>query len=135
MKRYPHLNCSFASSIACYDIYRKYSFINTPSIFDPPHKRVSEATLFFKRSFWEDRKFPNNINIGEGEGFIEGRYVECLEVDWRGSIISLLHTSNISGKRTLGNNYQSQDEPNGNHFMNDEWGMNEEFAKLLEERL
>jgi len=128
LKEQPDKQCSYASSIACYDIYRKFSFINTPSLFDPPHKRISEATLFFKKDFWMDRGFPNDIEKGEGENFIEGRYKRCLEIDWVGTIISLIHTNNISQK------FEPSDEPNGNHFNNNEWGMNEEFIKLLEER-
>ena len=49
--------CSYASTIACYNLFKRVSFINSPNVYDLPHKRVSEATLFFKRSFWDERGF------------------------------------------------------------------------------
>lgn len=120
-------DCAFCSSIACYDIRRKASIINTPSIFDPPQKRVSEATLFFKRSFWEEKRFSPADNGGaEGEDFIGGRYHQCVEVDWRGVIISIIHGDNISTRKI------PFAEPNGNHFVNDEWGFTQEALDILE---
>jgi len=119
-------DCTYASTIACYNIYKNVSFINSPFIFDLPQKRVSEATLFFKRGFWLERGFPNRKHLGEGEEFIEGRYNRCKELDWVGIIISLLHTNNISGKSDTTNT------SNGNHWINDTWGFTPEFLKLLE---
>jgi hypothetical protein len=119
-------DCSYSSAIACYNIIRGISFINTPPLYDPPHKRVSEATLFFKRGFWLERGFPTQKTLGEGEEFIEGRYQKCKELDWLGTIISLIHTDNISRKT------HSMNEPNGNHWKNESWGLTENFIKLLE---
>jgi hypothetical protein len=119
-------HCSYSSSIACYNWITSNSFINSPNIKDPPHKRVSEATLFFKRSFWMDRGFPTEPKLGEGEGFIEGRYHQCRELDWVGIIISLIHSDNVSHKT------QPLQLTNGNHFINNTWGMSENFIKLLE---
>ena len=119
-------DCSYSSAIACYNIVKCISFINTPPLYDPPHKRVSEATLFFKRGFWLERGFPTQKTLGEGEEFIEGRYQKCKELDWLGSIISLIHTDNISRKT------DSISEPNGNHWKNETWGFSEAFIKLLE---
>ena len=119
-------DCSYSSTIACYNWMKGVSFINSPNIFDHPHRRVSEATLFFKRSFWMERGFPNEPKLGEGEGFIEGRYNQCHELDWVDIIISLIHSDNISQKT------QPLQLPNGNHFLNNTWGMTENFIKLLE---
>jgi len=119
-------DCSYCSTIACYNIYKNVSFINTPSIYDRPDKRVSEATLFFKRGFWLERGFPIQKQLGEGEEFIQDRYNKCKELDWTGIIISLLHFKNISGK------IDSVNGSNGNHWKNDSWGFTEDFLKLLE---
>ena len=118
--------CTYASTIACYNWMKGVSFINSPNIYDHPHMRVSEATLFFKRSFWLNRGFPSEPKLGEGEGFIDGRYDQCHEVDWVGIIISLIHTDNVSRK------IQPLQSPNGNHFINNTWGMSQDFIKLLE---
>jgi len=119
-------DCSFCSTIACYNLYEGISFINSPHTYDPPHKRVSEATLFFRREFWVNCGFPTDCQVGEGEAFIEGRYDKCRELDWQGIIIALIHSTNISNKK------QPLHTPNGNHFINPSWGMTDEFVKLLE---
>ena len=120
-------DCSYCSTISCFNVLIGSSFLNTPPLIDPPYKRVSEATLFFKKSFWQDRKFPSEILRGEGEEFIKDRYNQCIEVDWKGIIVSLQHKNNISGR------FIPSIEPNGNHFLNNEWGMTADFAKLLSE--
>ena len=118
-------SCSYCSAIACYDIYRKNSFINCPNIFDAYYNRVSEATLFFKKQFWVKRRFTEDGRLGEGIEFIKGRYQECIEVDWIGCIISLIHGSNVSQKK------QPTQEPNGCHFINDDYGLTEEFLNII----
>lgn len=102
--------CTYASTIACYDIHANVSFINSPNIYDPPHERVSEATLFFKHTFWDARQFPEDVSRGEGSSFIQGRYTQCCEIDWLPIIVSLLHGTNISHKT------QPLKEANGCHF-------------------
>jgi len=119
-------DCSFCSTIACYNMYEGISFINSPHTYDPPHKRVSEATLFFRREFWTNHGFGADCQVGEGDAFIEGRYDACRELDWQGIIIALIHSTNISNKK------QPVQTPNGNHFINPVWGMTDAFIKLLE---
>lgn len=121
-----HFDCSFCSTIACYNIYEGISFLNSPHTYDKPQKRVSEATLFFRRAFWDQRGFPVDCETGEGEAFIEGRYDRCCELDWQGIIVALIHGKNMTDKK------QPVSIPNGNHFMNADWGMTAEFVKLLE---
>jgi glycosyltransferase involved in cell wall biosynthesis len=114
--------CTYASTIACYDIHANVSFINTPNIYDPPHERVSEATLFFKHTFWDARQFPEDVSRGEGSRFIQDRYTQCREIDWMPIIVSLLHGTNISHKT------QPLKEANGCHFK-----MDAEFIQKLKE--
>jgi hypothetical protein len=112
--------CTYASTIACYDIHANVSFINSPNIYDPPHERVSEATLFFKHTFWEAKQFPQDVSLGEGSSFIQGRYTQCCEIDWVSAIVSLQHGTNISHKT------QPLKEANGCHFK-----MDVEFVQCL----
>jgi hypothetical protein len=125
LKTIGRYECSYCSSIACYDIYRKNSFINCPNIFETYYNRVSEATLFFKKQFWYKKRFIEDGSLGEGREFIKGRYQQCIELDWKGCIISLIHGSNVSQKK------QPLQDPNGCHFLNDEWGMTEEFLNII----
>lgn len=102
--------CVTCTTIACFHINKLISMINVP-----PHKmsfseRISEATLCFYKDFWQQRKFPDTVHVGEAEKFLKGRVDDCYEISWEGIIISLMHNRNISGKITMG------DSPNGCHY-------------------
>lgn len=127
--RYAYLHfygksCSYCSSIGCFHIGKIISSINVPPIQYAPHQRSSEATLCFKKSFWEKQPFtdPNETNKqgDEGQFFLAGRYEECVELPWREIIVSLLHSGNVSNRVTIGN------EPNGCHF-----GLSDDLFKWL----
>ncbi|GAG35379.1 unnamed protein product, partial [marine sediment metagenome] len=103
--------CCYSTSIGCFHIDKLISTINVPPMEHSPEKRVSEATMMFKTSFWETNKFNNMNNGNEGESFIKGRYSQCVEVPWRQTIVSLLHNNNTSNRvKNIGT------EPNGCHF-------------------
>ena len=103
-------DCVFCSSIGCFHINKYISIMNVPPHQDAFHERVSEATLCFKKSFWNKKKFLNDCNGSEGAYFIKDRYSECLELEPEEIIVSLLHSSNTSTKDLV------IDEPNGCHF-------------------
>lgn len=102
--------CVTCTTFACFHINKLISMINVP-----PHRlsfgeRISEATLCFYKSFWEERPFRGSCHIGEAKDFLEDRADETHEISWEGIIVSLLHNRNVSGKVTMG------DTPNGCHF-------------------
>lgn len=103
-------NCCYCTTIGCFHIKKLISHINVPPIQYNPEDRVSEASLFFKKSFWKNRKFDSQDSYCEGKNFIKNRYNECLEVSYKDIFFSLLHENNTSNKITLG------DKPNGCHF-------------------
>jgi hypothetical protein len=86
------------------------------------HERVSEATLCFTRKFWEDRQF-SDIQVAEGETFIQGREQACREVSPQEVIVSLVHSKNTSSRRI-----PEITDPNGCHF-----GFKEELFALVSE--
>ena len=113
--------CCYSTSIGCFHIEKLISTINVPPMEHSPEKRVSEATMMFQKSFWENRKFDSLSNGSEGGSFIKDRYVECVEVPWRQSIISLLHDKNTSNRvKNIGS------EPNGCHF-----GLSDELFSFI----
>jgi hypothetical protein len=113
--------CSFCTTIPCYDIVKFVSFMNVPPITLGMSERVSEATLCFTRKFWEDRKFPD-IQIGEGNAFIQGREQMCREISPQDVIVSLMHTLNSSSRKT------PEVDSNGSHY-----GFNEKLFTLITE--
>jgi hypothetical protein len=118
----PKKDCVFCTTIPCYDICKYSSFVNVPPSTLPMHQRVSEASLCFTRSFWEEKNFPD-IQIAESEAFIQGREQACREISPQEVIVSLVHTKNTSSRRI-----PEISEPNGCHF-----GFKDDLFKLISE--
>jgi hypothetical protein len=104
-----------------YDIPRYISAINVPPLTLSPCERVSEATLFFKRAFWETRRFPDTISVAEGEEFLRGREGSGVEIPPDGVIVSFLHGKNFTSRRVPENK-----EPNGCHY-----GFSDEYFTMI----
>lgn len=101
----------YCSTLPMYDIPKYISAINVPPLNLAPCKRVSEASMCFKRSFWEERKFPNDISVAEGEAFLQGRENDTMEIPPEGVIVSFLHGKNSTSRRV-----PEQKEANGCHY-------------------
>lgn len=87
------------TTIACYDLLRGVSAVNTPPWGLPLSQRISEATLCFYKKWWEDRHFSFKQDIAEGEEFIKGREHEFLEIPPQQIIVAFSHKKNVSGRR------------------------------------
>ena len=118
----PRKQCLFSTTIPCYEIHEKKSFMNVPPITLPMCERVSEATLCFTRKFWEERKFPNK-QIAEGDAFIRGREHMCREMSPQDIIVSLCHKKTTSSRKP-----PQGMEQNGCHF-----GFADELFTLVSE--
>ncbi len=86
------------TTIACYDLLKGTSAVNTPPWSLPLCKRVSEATLTFKKSWWEGGPFPE-VNIAEGEGFLSRWESDVLELPPQQIIVAMSHDKNQSSRR------------------------------------
>jgi hypothetical protein len=86
------------STIACYDLVKGVSAVNTPPWELGPSQRISEATLTFYKSFWEQRKFPQ-VNIAEGEEFLRGRESSLIDMPPQQILVAFSHQGNSSGRR------------------------------------
>ncbi len=106
----PRKECLFSTTIPCYEIHEKKSFMNVPPITLPMSQRVSEATLCFTRKFWEERKFPDK-QIAEGDAFVHGREQMCREMSPQDVIVSLCHKKTTSSRKPPANM-----EQNGCHY-------------------
>ena len=91
-------DCIFCSTIGCFHIYKLSSIINVTPITYPLEKKVCEASLTFKKSFWHDNKFNNDDKINEGEYFVKNNITKCKEISYEGIIVQLLHTYNTIDK-------------------------------------
>lgn len=118
----PAKECGFCTTIPCYEIQKFSSFMNVPPNTLSMGKRVSEATLVFKKSFWESKKFTHEM-ISEGDAFIHGREQMCRELSPQEIIVSLVHSKNTSSRKL-----PYMPEPNGCHY-----GFNEQLFMLVSE--
>lgn len=121
LQKQPVKGCGFCTTIPCYDIVQFSSFMNVPPRQLPMAERVSEASLVFTRSFWEQGKFDDKIHIGEGDAFIRGREQMCREISPQEVIVSLMHPINSSSRRSPKFN-----QPNGCHY-----GFNEKLFEVV----
>lgn len=92
-------SCVTATTIACYDLVKGISAVNTPPLVLPLGQRVSEATLTFYKSWWAEKGFPTDVQVGEGEGFLAGREGDVLEIPPQQIIVAFSHGANTSSRR------------------------------------
>jgi hypothetical protein len=102
--------CVTCSAIGCFDINKYVSMVNVPPHRLPFSERISEASLGFKKSFWETQKFNDESKHSEAKEFLEGRENQTLEISWEGVLVSLLHNRNTSDKIMI------DQSPNGCHY-------------------
>lgn len=91
-------DCAVCTTLAMYDLQKGLSAVNIPPLSLGLAKRCSEATLTFRRDFWKARPFPENGTISEGEGFLEGRESNVVEMPPQQIIVAFSHGSNVSGR-------------------------------------
>jgi hypothetical protein len=106
-----------------YDCGRFISAMNVPPLDLAVEERISEATLCFKRTFWEARGFPTGVSMSEGEAFLAGRIADTAEIPPEGIIVSFLHGSNATSRRV-----PDSSEPNGCHY-----GFDDEYFLYISE--
>lgn len=93
------------TTLALYDLMKGTSAVNVPPYSLPLSQRISEATLTFRKSAWEERPFPH-VSIAEGEGWIHGRENQVIEIPPQQIIVAFTHGNNQSSR-----NVPSSDTP------------------------
>jgi hypothetical protein len=91
-------SCCGCATIAMYDLVKAVSAVNMPPLNLPIGARLSEATLTFYKSFWEERKFPE-VNIAEGEEWIKGREANVMELPPQHIIVAFNHRQNSTSRK------------------------------------
>ena len=113
--------CAFCTTLPSYDIANYTSFVNVPPMRLPQSMRVSEATMWYTKTFWEEKGFPDETRIAEGHLFIQGRESKCIELSPQEIIVSLVHPRTTSSRRI-----PAGMEPNGCHY-----GFTEDLFTML----
>ena len=87
---YPDINMVGCGVICCYDILKKNYFLSGNK------SRLAEATMTFRRKFWEEKKFNNNLIFAEGDEFILNRKKECYRIPFGLVMCVINHNKNIT---------------------------------------
>lgn len=106
------VDCVYCSVLPMYEPATFTSAMNVPPLNVVAAQRVSEATLCYRRSFWEEREFHFSAIVAEGEGFLHGRMERTADMDPTKVIVSMLHGKNTSS-RCMPEGTQKE---NGCHF-------------------
>ena len=109
-----------ATTIACYDLVKGISAVNSPPMNIPLGQRISEASLAFYKSWWVERGFPEAVQVGEGEEFVAGRESDLLEIPPQQIIVAFSHGKNTSSRRI------PSGDPNGCF-----WGFPKEYLVFV----
>lgn len=110
------------STIACYDLVKGVSAVNSPPFELPLGQRISEATLTFYKSWYLTQKMEINIQVGEGETLIKNREHEVLEMPPQQVIVAFSHSKNTSSRRI-----PSAENVTPSCF----WGFPKEYLKFI----
>jgi len=86
------------TTLALYDLQKGTSAVNVPPFDIAFAQRISEATLTFRKSAWEERPFPL-VSVAEGEGWIQGREHEVIEIPPQQIIVAFTHGANQTSRR------------------------------------
>ena len=95
--------------IACFNINKCISFIESHPITNNLEDKISVATLGFYKSVWENNKFSDD-SINEAYDFLKNNLTELHEISWEDIIVSLVHKYNTTNRVT------PNSQPNGNHY-------------------
>jgi hypothetical protein len=99
LKSNPDADCVTITGVPGYCLQTARSFMTIPPYALSMAQRISEASLCYKRSFWDERRFPEGVAVSEGEGFLVGRTAgRVLEIPAGQIVVSFLHGKNTSGR-------------------------------------
>lgn len=91
--KYPEIGCVGSSVIGTYDLMEDKSRISTDGTLS-----MAEATMAYKRWFWEQRHFDDHDIKGEYFKFITDRYDQVMDVPYTFIIYAITHYNNLTGK-------------------------------------
>ena len=95
LKRYPKCGCCFSNSLAAYNIMNNISYMMDPQNAESCLS-LPEATMMYKRSFWQQQHFPES-HFGEGKGFAIGREKKFVSIPCVFNMVSFTHSRNMTG--------------------------------------
>ncbi len=93
---FPHINCVGSTHINCYDLITGTSFRASTYTTE-----MAEATMAFRKKFWETRQYNEGLTGGEGIYFTRDRYSQCMQIPCSFLMYAITHGKNITTSRTM----------------------------------
>jgi len=103
--------------IGVYDMMERSSYIfSIPLIKGLETSSVAEATLAYRKTYWETHKFISNEHLGtnEGKSFIGKNFNKWVNVHFLFNMVSITHTKNITENNRRFVNENSERVKTGN---------------------
>jgi hypothetical protein len=91
LMKYPQKQCVGSSQIGVYDIINQTSALSSDGAMS-----LSEATMGYRKSFWQKCGFNNDERLGEYKSFIAGRFDKILDIPYEYVICAISHKTNIT---------------------------------------
>lgn len=102
---YQKVDCVGCSKIGIYDIRKNRSFISSDG-----HMSLSEASMAYKKSFWEEQQFDSECERGEYMMFMQGRLDRIVDLPYIFIITAINHGKNYTPRTEWLNNLDYQQE-------------------------
>lgn len=91
-----NVDCVGSKDVGNYDLLQEKGSVAS----DGTHV-FSEASMAFRRSFWEERGFYYKEKEGEAHGFLLGRQLRCMSIPYHFNLLALTHSVNTTGTLRL----------------------------------
>lgn len=87
------IRCVGTTEIGIYNLLEDYSYLMDSGAY------ISEASMAYHKSFWQDRAFPSgDPKSGEGGPFIKDRLDQVIDMPFFFNFIAITHNKNITGR-------------------------------------
>ena len=87
---YPNINVVGCGFVCCYDLEHK-AFYHVGS-----DHNLAEASMCFRRKFWEERHFNSKLIMGEGFQFLEKRKEQAMTIPYNFIMFVMNHKKNVT---------------------------------------
>ena len=92
LMKYPEKDCVGSSNICTYDIINNKCTYSTDSTIS-----LSEASMAYRKSFWNKQKFNDNTTKGEFKQFIANRTQKIIDIPYIFTVFAITHRNNLTG--------------------------------------
>ena len=109
----PNVDCVGCSSVGCYNLITNESVLAEDS-----NNALCEATLAFKKKFWEERKFDEGDLNNESKFFLQYRQDRLLDIPFQFIMVAFNHNNNLTSSLREYDNFDKWYSDNKKEYIN-----------------